>query len=441
MSKPWKPTDEISLMTEDTRLSDREKEVLQLVAEGMTNREIAQRLTISPNTVKVHLSNIFEKAGVASRTEATMYAIEHQIVDVPGGPRAAAAVPPPGVWQTLAQFRWVWLAIGLMLVTFLVTLSANLIFTEPEPETLVAVDVAERWQELAPMPEPRAGMAAVAYDGDIYAIAGEGPEGVSGSVFRYLPEDDRWERLQNKPTPVTDVEGALIGEKVYIPGGLAADGQPTDILEIYDPRQDSWSTGAPLPGPVSDYALADFEGKMYLFGGWDGEDALAVVWVYDPAEDSWGAGLPLPKVRRGAKSIIVSGELILIGGNDGEQQSDLIFSYCINCKNTENKWLIKSQLPENLIVDNVEDIADFIFVVGHTINESKDVMMLEYIVGSNTWSNLINRSYRKWFTDVSTTSYNKNLFFFGGKNNQNELLDSSWSFRAIYSVSIPIINQ
>ncbi|MGB9521235.1 MAG: response regulator transcription factor, partial [Anaerolineales bacterium] len=63
-------------MSENNELSEREIEILKLVATGASNKEIAYKLSISPNTVKVHLKNIFAKIGAMSRTEAAMYAVK-----------------------------------------------------------------------------------------------------------------------------------------------------------------------------------------------------------------------------------------------------------------------------------------------------------------------------------------------------------------------------
>jgi DNA-binding NarL/FixJ family response regulator len=64
----------------DSGLSRREIEVLRLVAEGRTNREIATELGISERTVDRHVSNVFSKLGVSSRAAATAYAYEHRLV-------------------------------------------------------------------------------------------------------------------------------------------------------------------------------------------------------------------------------------------------------------------------------------------------------------------------------------------------------------------------
>jgi DNA-binding NarL/FixJ family response regulator len=61
-------------------LTEREVEVLKLVASGRTNRAIASKLGISEKTVARHLSNIFNKLGLSSRAAATAYAYQRQLV-------------------------------------------------------------------------------------------------------------------------------------------------------------------------------------------------------------------------------------------------------------------------------------------------------------------------------------------------------------------------
>ena len=64
------------------RLTDRELEVLRLVARGMNNREIAKELFISENTVKNHIRNILEKLQLHSRMEAVVYAVREKILEI-----------------------------------------------------------------------------------------------------------------------------------------------------------------------------------------------------------------------------------------------------------------------------------------------------------------------------------------------------------------------
>ncbi|MAT97752.1 MAG: hypothetical protein CL608_11455 [Anaerolineaceae bacterium] len=58
-------------------LTDREREVLALLAKGMTNKDIAQTLFLSVRTVEAHLRNVYGKLNIASRTEAVLWAVQH----------------------------------------------------------------------------------------------------------------------------------------------------------------------------------------------------------------------------------------------------------------------------------------------------------------------------------------------------------------------------
>ena len=62
-------------------LSDREKEVLALVAQGLTNKQIADQLVISENTARNHVSRILEKLGLSRRSEAAVFAAQHGLLD------------------------------------------------------------------------------------------------------------------------------------------------------------------------------------------------------------------------------------------------------------------------------------------------------------------------------------------------------------------------
>ena len=73
MKEPSKPAAEQDL---ESILTQRERDVVALVAEGLTNKEIARKLEISPATVKVHVERIIGKLGVADRTQAAVLAVQ-----------------------------------------------------------------------------------------------------------------------------------------------------------------------------------------------------------------------------------------------------------------------------------------------------------------------------------------------------------------------------
>jgi two-component system, NarL family, nitrate/nitrite response regulator NarL len=64
------------------RLTQREREIVSAIVQGNTNRDVATQLSISEDTVKHHLSNIFDKTGVSTRLELALFAVRHNLVDL-----------------------------------------------------------------------------------------------------------------------------------------------------------------------------------------------------------------------------------------------------------------------------------------------------------------------------------------------------------------------
>jgi len=73
---------ELDNQVKHSKLTKREVEVLKLITQGLLNKEIANQLCISEKTVKNHVSNIFKKIEVSDRTQAAVYAIKNNIVDI-----------------------------------------------------------------------------------------------------------------------------------------------------------------------------------------------------------------------------------------------------------------------------------------------------------------------------------------------------------------------
>jgi len=78
-SQPGSSENSVSRIIEE--LTEREIEVLELVVEGMTNKEIGSELHLSVNTIKIHLRNILEKLHLQNRIQAAVYAVREGLVD------------------------------------------------------------------------------------------------------------------------------------------------------------------------------------------------------------------------------------------------------------------------------------------------------------------------------------------------------------------------
>ena len=332
-------------------LTSRETEIIELVATGITNREVARELFISVNTVKVHLRNIYTKLGAESRTEATMIAMQNGWISIEGMEPAeevategeatekAETEPagPPLPWgNRIALIGTVLLMAGAVALTSIAPIPTQADrppSLPPEPEAGSAnpapspSEEESQWTEQAQMPTRRAYLAAATAQQRLYAIGGQTPQGLSAAVEIYDPDEDLWLRGSDKPSPGRYLGAAAIGADVYVPGGCDAQGQPTATVEVYDTERDTWRQVSPLPEPRCAYAVAAAAGRLYLFGGWDGSRYTATAYVYDPEEDAWTEQIPMETVRGFVAATALEGTIYVVGGYDGQRELTTCAAY------------------------------------------------------------------------------------------------------------------
>jgi N-acetylneuraminic acid mutarotase len=346
------------------------------------------------------------------------------------------------------SFQLILIALFVLLFTTSIVLATRWVFpagTSRQPGSSAIAETATpatRWTGRAALPTARKGMGAVEYNNAFYLIAGETASGPDGSLHRYSPLEDSWQTLTPKPIPVTDVQAALIGERIYVPGGRLANGSDSAVLEVYDPREDSWSQLAPLPAPVSAYALAAFEGNLYLFGGKSGEQYLTSVYEYVPDEDRWQARTRLQSPLAYAGAAVVGNRIFLIGGFDGKQALDSNLAYHpARDINGEPPWEEFTSLPAGRYAIAITTLSNVIYIAGGLGNNQLPAapLTLQYLPQANQWASYDSPAVVLGAHGVMLPSEGF-LHYLGGGDGQ-ELANLHQSFQALYYNAIPLIQK
>jgi DNA-binding CsgD family transcriptional regulator len=451
-----------------SELSERELEILRLVATGASNKEIAQKLFISANTVKVHLRNIFSKVGVASRTEAAMYVVrsgllesdeippefqegkltdssleqagEQVVLEIePVIPQSDTAPAQEGLVRRLSTRPASLMVLFVVLVLIGGAVVLNTLGAEADrtPEAQSAFENS-RWRTLAPLPEPLYGHAVTAYENNIYAIGGENTTGISGVVYQFDLKTDTWVELNQKPVPVAESSAAVIGGLIFLPGGRTDGGVPTDIMEVYDPRQDQWERRANLPVAVSGHSLATFEGRLYLFGGWDGSRYLDSVYEYELASDSWRELSPMPSARAFAGAAVAGGKIHIIGGFDGSSVLDANDIYFPELEaGNEDPWFSAKPLPDGRYGMGVTSIADYIQVIGGISDQVDYFPAISYSSSLDEWLLLENPG-APLGSFIGAVHIGGDIYVIGGVD-EDVIKTDTLVYKVFYTLSIPII--
>lgn len=443
-------------MMDENPLSSRESEILELLAQGKSNKEIASDLVISVNTVKVHISNIFQKLGISSRAEAIMYALEKGIIETPRQeltePQVIteiveAELPKWLLW--LKKYWWIpsLLLIGLIFaLSFIFSRSAFLAKPTPSPDPLQAILSQNRWQDLELLKPARTGLAAVAYRNHIYAIGGESLEGISALNQSFNLKTNRWVQLTAKPSPVKNAAALEISGKIYVFGGELADGSTSNVIEVYDTANDTWESKTPAPIGLSRYAATIYEGNIYVFGGWNGNTLSNQTLVYDPSLDKWHTAPSSPKAFLDAFALTANDRIMLLGGKESNGKpslTDLKAITTLRIFSPDLESIDKSQWSEPLEVFQAKEIiaaqnmGDSIVVFSRL--EEEKTLISYYSLQTEAWMHAEGSSSSYFKERSGLANISGAVYFIGGQDESGAFSEDFKRYQAIFSIMLPAI--
>jgi N-acetylneuraminic acid mutarotase len=232
------------------------------------------------------------------------------------------------------------------------------------------------WTSKTPMPTPRSGFAITVYQNKIYVIGGSVGYGYVGNNEVYDPLSNTWETKTSMPTPRADLSANLVNDKIYLIGGKKYSSitpffNETNINEVYDPANDSWTTKTPVPLPIQGYASTVFDDKIYLMGGslqslsLENTQTTDATQVFDPKNDTWSlAANLLHSASYGAagttEGYLAPARIYYIGGYSVGKFTSQTQAY--NSEN--NSWSIAEAMPTSRAYLGVAVVNDVLYAIG-----------------------------------------------------------------------------
>ncbi len=284
-----------------------------------------------------------------------------------------------------------------------------------------AQTTAAKWASRANLPLTRAETGAARVGDKIYVACGF-KDGLQPSkeAFAYTPGKNTWITIASVPTALHHTAMASAAGKVYVMGGVpygpgggpklntGAEWSGSTSAFAYDPATDKWTTVKALPHSTAAAGVVGFAGKIYVIGGVDAEGvALNLVQIYDPASDAWSTGANMPTSREHVGAAVLDSLIYVSSGRLGQTSMAKLEAYSPK----SDKWYAFAPMPTLRSDIGFGAAKGKLYAMGGEKPGIFDVNE-EYDPAGNAWKNSLKMTATR--KAVSVVNFEDTLFVFGG---------------------------
>jgi N-acetylneuraminic acid mutarotase len=242
----------------------------------------------------------------------------------------------------------------------------------------------------APLREIHGYFSPLRFRGETKSLSKDGPMSAPAAT---APDQPRrpippplvapWTPIANYPVPIMDNTAAEFEGKIYSVGGFDGNSLVSSGY-VYDPAGDFWSPIANMSQAREKPAAAFIQGKLYVVGGWGTTGTpVNTLEIYDPDTDSWSTGAPVPTAFAAAAGVELNGQFYVIGGCDATTCG---FRKVYRYDPASDTWTSRASYPEQISWQACGAIDGMIYCAGGSTSSAAIKTVYCYNPSTNRWS-------------------------------------------------------
>lgn len=236
-----------------------------------------------------------------------------------------------------------------------------------------------------------------------------------GRSLTQTETDGEWFNRKPMPTSRQEMPAVLLDGKIYVLGGLVAGGGATNIVEVFDPATNSWSTGVPLPLRMHHLHVAVVNNKMYVLGGFETSRFVPSnrTLEFHPQTGEWETKANMPTARGAGAVAVVDGNIYVVGGAtsiSNFRERGLKANEVYNP--TTDKWSVLADMPLEREHVAAVGIGSLLYVFGGRSQLLNVSLLQSYSRTTNEWTRL---AFTTLGSGIAAAALHGKVYVFGGE--------------------------